>query len=275
MVRRMLILLLLVCTVALSGCATLKALIQKPTVAFESVTFQNMSLFDGTLVFSFKVTNPNPIGINLDKIGYDLKIGDKDLVKGTIDKGLSLKARGTETVELPISINYLDFFKSITDFINSDKIKYDLSGFFQIAMLSIPYQAKGSLDIPKIPAISLRNIQVKNISFTGASLLMTLEIDNNNPFAVAIKSLNYGINLGGEKFANGATTKPTDITKNGKSTVEIPVDVDFLKLGRSAYKLLTKSSTGYELTGNMKISIPKVGDKEFPFSKVGQIPIGK
>jgi LEA14-like dessication related protein len=275
MVRRMLILLLLVCTVALSGCATLKELIQKPTVAFESVTFQDMSLFDGTLVFSFKVTNPNPIGINLDKIGYDLKIGDKDLVKGTIDKGLSLKARGTETVELPISINYLDFFKSITDFINSDKIKYDLSGFFQIAMLSIPYQAKGSLDIPKIPEISLKNIQVKNISFTGASLLMTLEIDNNNPFAVAIKSLNYGINLGGAKFANGATTKPTDITKNGKSTVEIPVYVDFLKLGRSAYKLLTKSSTGYELTGNMKISIPKVGDKEFPFSKVGQIPIGK
>jgi len=50
-------------------------------------------------------------------------------------------------------------------------------------------------------------------------------------------------------------------------------NVNFLKLGQSAYNLLTSESSDYELSGNMKFNVPKMGQKEFPFSKVGKVPL--
>jgi hypothetical protein len=47
--------------------------------------------------------------------------------------------------------------------------------------------------------------------------------------------------------------------------VKIPAKINFLELGRASYGTFKKSSSGYQLTGNIKLNVPKVGEKAFLF----------
>ena len=69
--------------------------------------------------------------------------------------------------------------------------------------------------------------------------------------------------------------KKTSIPSNGTSNLKLPVNISFLKLGKSAFNMLGKSSSAYELSGKMKFNIPKIGEKSFPFKKTGEVPFIK
>jgi len=221
MVNKLTLLALLVSVVFLCSCAALRQLIKKPSVSFDSMYLKNMSLFEGTMVFKFKLTNPNPIGANLSNLSYNLKIEQNEFIKGVVDKGINLSPGGTEIVELPITVNYLKFFETIQEFVQKDEVSYDLSGSFDIMSFNIPYHTDGKLTIPKLPKVSLKSVDVGDINLMGANLNFVLELDNSNPFAVAIIGLDYGIKLSSTRFVDGEARSITNLSQNGKSTMQI------------------------------------------------------
>lgn len=260
---------LLLGLMAIAGCAaldTLQQLIQKPEIRFKGMGLENASLTEGDLLFTFNVSNPNPVGVTLSRVVYDLKLNGKTFVKNTLNKNIALPANGLGTMEVPVTINYLDFFQSVADFVQADKLAYDLSGSVGAGPFDIPYQTKGDIAVPKLPKISLKNVGVSGLSFTGGSLIFSLDVANPNPFALNLSGLDYTIKLGGEKFAEGTADKISSIAKNSKTVVKIPLRMQFSELGRSAYQLFTKPSAGYEISGNMKF-----GEKIFPFQKAGTV----
>ncbi len=277
MSRKSLLIIVLVSFFFVFSCATLQQLVKKPEVTFESMSMRDMSLFEGTMVFHLKVSNPNPIGVHLSSLKYNLKINNKDFLNGVLDldKGMTLRANNIEPIELPVTINYLKFLNSVSEFITKDEVSWNLTGSFQVMGFDIPYHANGQLAIPKLPKVSLRRVDVSKISFTGASLVFLLDIENKNPFAVNLNGLDYSIKVNNSRFASGKTKKTTHIGNNRKSTLNIPVDVSFMELGRSAYNLLKKSSAGYELSGNMVFSVSVMGEKNFPFLKTGKVILRK
>ncbi len=273
--RKLTVLVLILTIVMIWGCAAVNEfgkLIKKPVVSFKGVSFRNMSLFEGTPVFKFKVTNPNPVGATIKRITYDLKINDEPFIYDTLEEGITIKAGDSGIVELPVTFNYFDLFETVAEFIESDTVAYDLSGSIRMGLFDIPYQTKGDYRIPKLPKVSLKNVDISDLSFTKASVVFHLDLKNSNPFTVKLNGLNYGLKLGGKKFAKGSA-EVSSIGKNSISTIKIPLDISFLKLGRSVYNLLTESSSGYELFGSMKFDIPKLGVKTIPFKKTGQVPL--
>lgn len=255
------------------GCATLETLqqfIQKPEVQFEGMSLESASLAEGNLLFKFKVTNPNPIGATIRNVAYDLRFNDKTFVKNVLNKSITLKANGSNMLELPVTVSYLDLFESVTAFIQSDKLVYDLSGSVGVGPFDIPYHTKGNLTVPTLPKVSLNKVEVSNLSFTKASMMFSLDVTNSNPFTVNLTGLDYNIKLGGKEFAQGIAGNISPITKHGKTTIEIPFNMNLLELGRSAYHLLTKSSSGYEVTGAMQFNLPKNRRKRIPVSKIWQ-----
>jgi len=263
----------LIITILMSGgCAAVREFVREPSVKFEGVSFRDMSLFEATPVFKLNITNPNPIGITVGKIAYALKINGKPFIKNTLDKGLTINAGRSAIAEVPVTFNYLDVLESLTALNRSDTIPYDLSGSVNIGILNLPYHTKGDLPVPKLPKVSLKNIGISNLSLTGASMIFSLELENRNSFTVQMNGLDYGIKLGGKEFAAGNARSVTAINKNGTSSLEIPLNVSFLSMGRSVYNVLTGTSAGYELSGNMKFNVPKVGEKSFPFQSIGQVP---
>lgn len=266
---------LIAMAVALYGCATLSEFIQEPKVTLERISIKDLSLFEGTLLSQFKVTNPNPIGATIGAVSYDLKINDRDFMKDVMDKGITLKAGGTEMVELPITIRFLDLFESAAQFMKSERLTYDLSGSIGIGPFAVPYRKKGVFVLPKLPSIQLEKARISQLSLQGASMIFTFHLKNSNPFPVDLGGLNYGIKLAGETFAQGSAGKISALGQKGESRLEVPIQVDFLKLGFSAYKILTDASSEYELFGKMNFDVPRMGERSFPFQVTGQVPFYK
>lgn len=221
-----------------NGCATLKQFIQKPTVEYKGMSIKEMSLFDGSFILNFNVTNPNPIGVPIQQINYDLKINGQNFFRGNLDKKSSLPASGSAVVELPVELSYMDFFKSIVDFPNKDQLEFDVTGSVLVYGFSIPFHATGTFPVPKPPQIALNRVEVKSMSFTSASIVFVVDMINNNPFPVLMDSLDYKIRLAGNDLAGGTAKAIQPLGQNGKSTLELPINLSILKAGQAVLGLL-------------------------------------
>ncbi|MCP4111666.1 MAG: LEA type 2 family protein [Desulfobacteraceae bacterium] len=273
--RKLTVFVLLLTIAMIWGCATVKEfgkLVKKPDVSLKGVSFKNVSLFEATPVFKFEVTNPNPVGATIKRITYDFLINDEPFIYDTLEQGITIKSGGSGIVELPVTFNYFDLFDSVAELIKADTVAYDLSGSIRIGLFDIPYHTEGNYRVPKLPKVSLKKVDISDLSFTKASVVFHIDLKNSNPFTVKLDGLNYGLKLGGKQFVKGKTETVSTIGRNGVSTLKIPMNISFMKLGSSVYNLMTKSSSGYELSGSMKFDLPELGIKTIPFKKTGEVP---
>ena len=104
MLQKRIAVVLLTMAVLIGSCATLEQLIQKPQITFDRLDFRDMSLLEGTFVFRFNIANPNPVGVRLDDILYDLDINGSRFLSSRLDRGLNLVASGTAPLEIPLTI---------------------------------------------------------------------------------------------------------------------------------------------------------------------------
>jgi LEA14-like dessication related protein len=260
-------------TLFLFNCATLQQFVKKPTVAFQKTELGHASFSESTLIFHFHIQNPNPISITARKFVYHLNLNGKPFLQGTVDQGIHVQARGTAPFQLPVTIEYFNFFKSIQEFLQSKRVDYELKGSITIGPFDIPYQTAGQLPVPELPDLSLQRVTINNISFTGASLTFLINSKNSNAFSIKPTGLHYNIALADIPFASGNVENIETWEADRETTLKIPLHISFLKLGQSAYQLLTKSASGYQLTGNLLLHIPNCGLKQFPFQKTGKVSL--
>ena len=125
---------------------------------------------ESTLIFNFKANTPNPINIRASRITYDLKLNGQNFLRGQLDQGLSLPACSMARLRIPMEINYLDFFKTISRMMQARTAAYDLLGRFEVGPLTIPFNATGTLDLPQLAKFSLERINIRKLSWSGANL---------------------------------------------------------------------------------------------------------
>ena len=263
-----------VLTLTLGACATLEQLIQKPEITFDNLGTRDMSLLGGTFLFRFNVSNPNPVGVHLGDILYDLDVNGNRLVSSQLSQGLDLAASGTSPLEIPVTINYLDFFNSLAQLVGADQLDYRLSGSAAVGPFRIPYSSSGKLDIPRLPDVTVENINIDSFSLTGARLKLTLGLKNPNAFAMKMDGLEYAAQLGDVKLAEGKAGMNNALGANGRSLMDLDLILNFLELGRSAKALLSGSSTRCRLTGNMLMNT-QAGMQKLPFAFDGNVPFLK
>jgi len=261
--------------ISICGCAVLQQLIDKPEVEFIGVSLNTVSLFEATPVFKFKITNPNPMGININKINYNLRINDIKFIKGVSDQQAGIKAASSGILELPVTFNYMDVFNNVSEFIESDKIYYNLSGSINIGPFPVLYEYNGELEVPDLPELALKDVKISSLSLKEASIAFDLELGNSNSFPIALEALDYSVKLDGRDFIKGIRTDINTISKNGKLKLEIPLELNFLESGYSVYKVFKDLSADYELSGTMKFRVPKIGLRDFPFNKTGKVSLRK
>lgn len=254
-----------------SGCETLKMLIKPPAVTFDSVTISGASLFQSTLELTYNVSNPNPVGMKLDAITYNLVVEGKSLFEGDQPKGIMIPGMGSEKCVLPITVNYMESVESVIDLFKKDSLAYEVSGTFKLGMFTIPYSHKDTISLPKPPKVSVKGLRVTSMSFTGARLELTLDIENENACVLDLTSLNYGITLGGFRLMQGQTDNINVSGDQKHKTINVPLELNFLSLGKSAMSMLSQGNLSYEVKGDMVFNVPMIGPKQFPYSKSGQV----
>lgn len=273
MIRKPFIWTLLVAVLSIAGCKMMTPFIATPTVSFQQMRLQDMSLFDATLLFTFTVHNPNPVGINIRKGDYLLTIEDTSMAKGSVDKAIRVAAGGVAPVEVPVHINFVDLFNSLTALAVHDELAYGLSGSFDVMGVSIPYNTQGKLALPDFPEISVSSLTVYELGLSGARIDVVLSVVNPNEFAVAVDGLQYALTTGGMTLADGFIQSLPRIEKNDRLSLSVPIELDFLSVGRQAMRLLEGNTAPYRISGEMHFNVPGGGRKALSFSKDGHVSL--
>ena len=122
------------------------------------------------------------------------------------------------------------------------------------------------------PGVSLRNVTVTNLGFSGQTFLLGFDVVNPNPFPLPVSEVSYGIELDGQAFANGETAAAFVIPAQGDGEFAISVQLNLLKTAPQLLYVIRDGVRGdipYALTGVLGIDLPLV--KPVSFRSTGEI----
>lgn len=278
---------LLVATLAVlvSGCAVLnqfaKDAIQKPTVQVTGSRMTALNFSGVDLMFDLTVDNPNGIGISLAGFDYGVLVNGNSLVSGAQSDGLRIEAGASQAVQIPVTLQFADLYNAVSDLRNRDTTAYELqAGFaFDLPVLGavrVPVKKTGGIPLLKLPKVTFGGVRLENLNFTSANLALTVDIENPNGFAFDLNALNYDFAVNGKTWGTGVSREAMTITRNGVSSVTVPIRLNFLDIGTSVYQLIQGGrDLNYQLSGDVNLgsTIPLLQDLDLDFNRSGDMQI--
>ena len=257
--------------------------IKKPIVKVTNTRLSGLSFDQADLLFDIEIDNPNAIGVSLAGFDYDLLLNKQSFLKGDQKKPMEIKAQGKATVQLPITLDFVNMYKTYQSLKNEDEVGYTLkTGFsFELPILGpvrVPVSTSGQVPMVKLPAISLKSIKLDRLTFTGADFDLAIGIDNPNSWGIIVNALQYGLKINGSDWLSGQTNEKINLTSKGGETLHLPFSISFLKLGTSVYNIVVNGQgLNYRLTGqgDLSSSLEMLGDFKLPFDLSGKVDLKK
>jgi LEA14-like dessication related protein len=154
---------LLACLFA-SGCAALEQFgLGRPTARITGVQFADANVNSAKLVFDVEVNNPYAVPLPLTHLNYSLSSGQASLLKGDAQPAATIPAKSTQSLSLPVTVNYLEVFKSLKGIRPGATIPYtaglDLSVDTPgLGPLTLPLKKEGQLTLPTVSGTDVINL---------------------------------------------------------------------------------------------------------------------
>ncbi len=117
---------LVLATLLMSACATVKA----PILAVDGLKVGDMGLSGVAVDVGFRVRNPNPEPIRIERFEYELFVNGNRLGRGFESKGLDLEGYGETKVRTRFDVNLLSLPGAVKDVLGQDRVKARAKGKF-------------------------------------------------------------------------------------------------------------------------------------------------
>jgi len=267
----------------LTGCSVVNQLagVKDPEFKVSNVSLSGLSFDKADLLLDVNVHNPNNIALKFAGFNYDLLINENSFVKGYQDLGQTIQANSNSNFKVPIQLNYKNLYDTFQSLMDKDNVDYNVLLDFDfdlpvVGKTTFPINEKGSLPLPKVPAVKFQNLKLDKLSLTTADLNLDIVIENPNNFDLTINNFNYDLNVDGKSWAKSISAVKKKIPKKGKNVLSIPVSLNFLTMGQTVYQTLTSSEPlDYSLSGKMDLdtSIPIMKKLALPVDRKGKLNI--
>jgi LEA14-like dessication related protein len=265
---------LLAAGVLLQGCAALKEQIKEPQVSIQSVQLREASLSEAQLDFLLNIDNPNPLGIAMQGLSYNLKLDSKQLFDGRSGERVQVPANGSATVALPFVVDYEELLGGLGALRNTRSVAYELSGEVDLGLLSLPYRKQGKITLPRLPQVQVERLEVSGFSLSGVALVLGLSVSNGNDFPLRLSAFDGAVRLAGVPLVEGRSLGALDIGAGQRDSVELALNVAYSKLGEVIDVLRQGDSLPVDFNGTMRV--PGLsGEHAVPVSWRGDVPISR
>lgn len=124
-------------------------------------------------------------------------------------------------------------------------------------------------DVISAPNVSLRNVEVTDLEFSGQTFLLGFDVINPNPFPLPVSTVSYGVELDGYRFATGSTKGRFTVPASGDVGFTVSVELDLLRTAPQLLYLVRdslKRDIPYELSGQFGLDIPLADPVRFSSS---------
>jgi len=229
--------------------------VQFDTLAVEDIDFEHIDA-----EFVFQVDNPNPVEVGLARFSYDLELEQVSLLAGDEPEGLRLPALDSAEVRLPATLVWRDVYDTIDATRGEDQVDFGLDGEFGFdtrwGPLDLPYQTDGRFPALRTPTFRLGTLRVADLDVLGgkATVELDMAIDNDHGSTLNFADLDYALNLGGRKVADGLIADLGPVDGASERVVQLPLTIDLLQAGTSVVGILTnggKLDAGLDATVNV------------------------
>jgi len=131
------------------------------------------------------------------------------------------------------------------------------------------------------PVVTLEDVTVGGIGLQGGTLLVHLEVENPNRFALTANQLRYALSIADPAragdtvwidIAEGVHARPFTVGARETGTVQIPVEFTYAGMGTAVTSLLRRGTFEYRARGVVEARTP-VGTRDVPFSRQGVITL--
>ncbi len=264
-------------------CSSLKELaVRQPEVSVMRVRLNSLSPHQLTLLLQLQVSNPNPIEIQLAGFDYRLMVNKRSVLAGKLEKRFSVPANGADTVEIPLGIPWRDLFALTREISRRDSAYYLLEGglVFDLPVIGetrIPVRHRGTLPIPRIPRVAIESVKIDRLSVRGADLVLHLRVENENPFPLPIREMQYRVQLNGLELMQGTLAELQKISSRGTSRVVVPVHLNIVNLGNVISRTFTDNqpSLNYRINGQFFLFDSPDSGQGLPFEYRGNVTLVK
>src|SRR5512140_110601 len=119
-----------------AGCSTLGINIQNPMFSIRDVRPHvaiALPLSASSIDFDFNigVDNPNPVGLKMTRMDFNLLVNDSHIATGVTNQAIRIPANGTGFVNLRTRVGYNEIrnvFNEVADVIQGNKARYQVNG---------------------------------------------------------------------------------------------------------------------------------------------------
>jgi LEA14-like dessication related protein len=119
---------LTIVTLLSAACASLKP----PTLAVDGLKVGDMGVTGVAMDVRFRVRNPNPEPITVDRFEYELFLNGQRLGRGYDPKGFELEGFGEEKVTSRFDVNLLSLPGAVREVIRRDRGRARVKGHFYV-----------------------------------------------------------------------------------------------------------------------------------------------
>jgi LEA14-like dessication related protein len=284
--RRILIAAMIASLLLLSGCASLDDLLRgaMPRASVERVEFAGIDFRQIEVLFTVRIDNPNPIGVRLSGLDYRLFLEGSDFLSGDLSQGIEIAAGGSSLVQIPVSMSYQAIFDAVQIPRDQTDIGYqlDLGLFFEIPGVGrqrLPLTHRGELPILRIPAVSLKELRLENISLRSIDLELVFAVENPNGATLNLKAFRYDLSINGRSWLSAAALPARNLAGRGAQEIRVPISLNTLEVGQSVVTLLRSNarSLSYRLNVDALLGTDITAFRDFPWqvSLGGDVPLFK
>jgi LEA14-like dessication related protein len=143
-------------SVALSGCATLKNALQfqRPDLELQEINVTGLGLSGGTLDLVFDVYNPNQYRLRSTRLEVGLELAGTDFGEALIDKPLDFSPENHSRVVMPVRFTWAGVGAAARSLLQSQELPYGLTGAVlldtPLGERRVQLQGKGNVPLRKL-----------------------------------------------------------------------------------------------------------------------------
>ena len=245
---------------ALVACENFNLSDYLPTVAYDELSLARVDWDGVDGDFVFVVDNPNPIDVKLARFDYQLAFEGVEWLTGDSPDGLELGAASATDMALPITLQFTSLYDVVQATRGLDDIEFELSGSFgfdtPLGPIDLDYDEYGSFPALRAPDISFARIQVADYDWSGATVDLKLDVDNDHGSTLDFLDLDYAIELAGVDVATGFVDALGSVEGATSDTLDVPFEVDFLDAGTAVYSAITSGAADAALEATVEVETP-------------------
>jgi len=248
----------------LAGCADMLKMLngadfQTPAVTFEKAMPRDLALDRVTIDVTFRIDNPNNLGVDLAQIAYDLQIEGHSILSGKPELGVKIPAKGSGELVFPCTIQFTQLANGLQAALSKKIVHWKASGEAgvnsPIGVIALPLSAEGDIVMPSMPTVSLQTPRVASSGFTSARIIFPIAVTNPNSFAIPFGGVSGVFALQGAQIGNASNASGvTAIAAQSSQTVELALDVSFLSAGAAVASAIANGSADVLVTGEAEVA---------------------